>query len=200
MSYLFLDTTSGVRIALWEEKKNVFAHTFTQNAKGSQVLHSQVYQILKENNLSIEDLKGLIYIAGPGSYTGMRLSVGFADILKWQEMSVYSFYHFEVPHLVGVDSGQWFSTAFKGEYFLYEWEGDKSEKGLFSQEELMKRLTHKNIYSLNQLSSLSDIESEYTNELILKKAEVLFPLLISKKYNREAFYYRNIDEEFKKPK
>ena len=59
-------------------------------------------------------------IAGPGSYTGVRLAAGITQILELVEnLQVFSFYHFQVPQLLGMGEGIWMCPAFKGEYFFF---------------------------------------------------------------------------------
>ena len=60
----------GALLALKEDKSNNYSH--------AEKLHVFIDEILKENNLQVEDLDAIAVSKGPGSYTGLRIGVSSA--------------------------------------------------------------------------------------------------------------------------
>ena len=51
--------------------------------KLSQTLLSMINLLLKRNKLSLKDLKGIIVVQGPGSFTGLRVGISVANSLGY---------------------------------------------------------------------------------------------------------------------
>src|SRR5690606_33604247 len=77
-----------------------------------------------------KELNGLFVCNGPGSYTGIRLGEGIAQVFEMLNIPIYSFHHYKVPKLLGHESGQWSCHAFKGEIYNYLWDANSSEEQL----------------------------------------------------------------------
>jgi len=60
----------GDLLALKEDNSNNYSH--------AEKLHVLIDEILKENNLAVEDLDAIAVSKGPGSYTGLRIGVSAA--------------------------------------------------------------------------------------------------------------------------
>ncbi len=81
--YLSIDTTTQFSgLALYGENfqkellwKTKFDH--------SQKLLIYIDKFLKENKVSYKDLKGIVVISGPGSFTGIRIGVCVGNTLAW---------------------------------------------------------------------------------------------------------------------
>ena len=82
---LFLDTTFGITVGLLDDQNEWLDYSFVDGQKGSAVIHKIILDLLEKNNLSIKNVKALFQIAGPGSYTGMRVSDGISQIFDWQK-------------------------------------------------------------------------------------------------------------------
>ena len=178
MHSLFLDTTSGLILGLLDESFHWLDYEVNKDNRPSEIIHSKIFYLLNKFYLDFQNIR-LIYIAGPGSYTGMRLSEGLADIVKWNNIETYSFYHFEVPQYIGVKSGQWITNAFKKEIFSYKWNENESSK------ELLISCDNKQVYTL-----------EKTQEIIHKNPMEIFSKIVHLKENRETYYFRTLEEEF----
>ncbi|HOC30914.1 MAG: tRNA (adenosine(37)-N6)-threonylcarbamoyltransferase complex dimerization subunit type 1 TsaB [Armatimonadetes bacterium] len=79
---LALETTSAwCGIALWNDGGPVASHGFAQAMDLSSRLVPAVRDLLTEEGLTAEDLKGIAVSLGPGSFTGVRIGVATAKTL-----------------------------------------------------------------------------------------------------------------------
>ncbi len=192
--FLFIDTTKYITVGLLDLNCNWVDYQFISSKKSSSELHPAIYEILKKQNIEMKDLDAIIYAAGPGSYTGMRVGQGFVETCSLFEIPFYSFYHFEVPALSGIDEGEWIDEAFKGEYFVYKWNHAGVNKYLVSKKDY--KASEKNIFTGFERGLLENIE--LTKELIYKNAKKVVSSIINNKVTKELYYYRSIEEEFTK--
>ena len=83
MMFLLLDTsqTTG-HLELYQGDKLQAAKQFETKAL-LQVLPQQIQDLLAEHKLDWSDLKGVGVFAGPGSFTGLRLSHAWANALAY---------------------------------------------------------------------------------------------------------------------
>lgn len=192
--YLFIDTTKDITVGLLGDDYEWVEYEYFENAKGSAIIHKCIYDQLEKQNKKINDVKGLVQIAGPGSYTGMRVSEGIAQIFNWQQFKTYSFYHYEVPRLLGSEQGTWFANAFKGEYFLFSWKKEEESILLIKKEEFDIN-TIKNLYTS---FLFDDFERDIllTSKLIYKNGKSLFKKIIDENVHRPLYYYRTLDQEY----
>jgi len=199
MSYLYLDTTHILRTGLLSKKFEWLGFFENEKLKASSRIHGEIFEILRSNGLDIKEIERIIYIAGPGSYTGMRLSEGMAQIFKWQGIETNSLYHFEIPLLMNIKKGYWFSEAFKGEYFCYSWDGEQNQNKLIDREsflDLLKSIDIKECYSNNATGLKVDYVFNSTNDLIINAPEQILKRVVDEKWNRSVMYYRTEEKEF----
>lgn len=76
-----------------------FSDDFGRNL--SNDLLSAIQTLLAENDLTLEDLKGIVVFRGPGSFTGLRISATVANTLS---------YALSVP-IVGTTGEGWFKLG-----------------------------------------------------------------------------------------
>lgn len=190
MSVLFLDTTVKADIGLIQDN-NFITLLRGEDSKSSHKFHYRIYQLLKNNNLDLNQLDAIFQMAGPGSYTGMRLAQGFSGIVELNDIPTYSLYHFEIPQLCGVEEYTFVSNAFKGEYFVYSFKDGKGIKNLIKHSEF--DCSNQRIFSNEDMEDLS---VENTLVMIEENTSIIKET-INKKIKRELYYYRPIDEEFK---
>ena len=83
MIELFVDTTSNcITIAL--NKNNVIdCRQQTSNMKHSYYVMNMIDNILKDNNIKVEDLTKIIVCNGPGSFTGIRVGVSICKTIAY---------------------------------------------------------------------------------------------------------------------
>ena len=129
MHSLYVDSTSGLVIGLLDANFKWVSYNDTNEKKPSEVIHVEIYNLIKKYNLDLTAMN-FFFSAGPGSYTGMRLGEGIAQVLAWEDRNVFSFLHFEVPKIIGVKKGFWVTNAFKGQVFSYNFSHLKNTKDL----------------------------------------------------------------------
>lgn len=185
-NYLFIDTSFAPTWGLYNGSKWLHYEQSTDR-KASDFLHIQLYEMLKRHSLEVHDVK-IILSLGPGSYTGMRLIQGIKDIFELEGLSLFSFFHFEVPKLLGVQEGEWITKAFKGEVYSYTWSKDKEEK-------TRKPLDgHFDLTLFGQ--GIDDFIYESTSEMIYEEAHDLFDKISQRLDQSDIFYFRELNEEF----
>jgi len=193
--HLFIDTTEKITFGLLSEDFKWLEYFFDPKIVISTKLHSLIQKMLDKNGIDFSQLDSLVYIAGPGSYTGMRVAEGIAQIVEWQNKSVFSFYHYEVPKICGVETGAWIASAFKGEMFLHEWDQKLEENKLLLTNDLENMVDGKNLFSLR-----GDLELKTTStaQMIELNSQVIFNYVFKNKMKRKLYYYRPLEQEFSK--
>ncbi|MCY4645161.1 MAG: hypothetical protein OXB88_11140 [Bacteriovoracales bacterium] len=175
--------------------------------KSSKIIHREIFEMLYKHHIDVMKLKGIIHAAGPGSYTGVRLSYGMSQIFEWQGIKSYGFYHFDVPYFFGIKNGCWIARAFKGEIFNYCWESKKNNISL---------LPEKNFFDSYSKGSLNEKESLYTHfpesldqsevmiysthQMIKEKPIFFFKHIVENNITKKPYYFRTLEKEFKPPK
>ena len=159
--------------------------------------------MLQKNDVPFENLSGIIFVAGPGSYTGIRLSEGMLQIFEWQKFSVYSFYHFDVPRMLGEVSGCWFSTAFKGEIFIHRWNDKNSTSKLVKSKDFMPLIETEELQGPFFTHFIKEdcfkIEVMQTTDMIKHNSHDLFSKIIGDQLRCSPYYFRRLEEEFRVP-
>ena len=134
---LFVDTTKGLTFGILDNEFNWLDFRHKEEQKVSAQIHFDLFECLERNKIQIEQIQGLFYISGPGSYTGMRVAEGIGDLFELEKKNVYSFYHFDIPLLCGQPEGVWATEAFKKEYFVYEWNDKNKEHRLMDKDDFL---------------------------------------------------------------
>ncbi len=191
MPSLYLDTCEKLIVGLIDSQLEFFDIYEDDVKKSATKIHGVLFDLFKKHNLEPKDIEQIFLASGPGSYTGIRLSEGITQVFDWLNHKSFSFYHFKVPQILGVKEGKWFSSAFKGEYFLYEWEGDSYKDSLIEEAEFKREDNFYTHFSNDHQS---------THKLILENSKLFFTYLIKNNCRSKPFYYRPLDKEFKKPK
>ena len=187
-NYLYIDTLDHLIIGLLDGKTMKFLQLEERaETKSSGIIHQVIYDIFQQNQMDPLQLAGVIQAAGPGSYTGMRLSHGIVQIFQWQGIKSYGFYHYEVPHWMGVREGVWRIKAFKREVFCYRWNGGENHISLISERKV------------EQLRE-DFFTHSCTHRMIKDDAAKFFSYIISHNIMREPYYFRSPELEFRKPK
>jgi tRNA threonylcarbamoyladenosine biosynthesis protein TsaB len=193
MSYsIFLDTSLNITIGLLDEDYNWIDYIHHVNKKSASKIHSMLYESLEKNNLKLESVDTLFYCSGPGSYTGMRVSEGIARLLEWQGIKTRSFYHYQIPRFCDINSGKWVANAYKGEMFIYAWEGDEEQTELLSVEN--NKVSE---FSFSHDTELVQSEKHITVNMIYENPKKVFSEIEKNEKALQLNYYRLPENEFK---
>ena len=188
--YAFIDTTSKIIYGLLDAEFKWIDYCVLDSNKSSAKLHYLIHDTNEKNKISLKQITRIFYCAGPGSYTGMRISEGLVNIFAWQDFEYNSFYQFDIPKICGVKQGMWYSKAFKGEFFTYEWsEGSVGTRSLIKEDELDSKLVEPNLFTTVE-----------TVELIKNQSEIIFSKILKDNSKKELYYYRPLEEEFSQAK
>ena len=122
MYSLYLDTSQKINIGLYKKDSGWLEYLILDTRNSSKDLHKEINLTLKGHGLEVRDLSRTIFCAGPGSYTGIRVSEGIAQVFEMHDMLVNSFPVYDIPSIFGVESGLWVAMAYKSEYFCFSWE------------------------------------------------------------------------------
>lgn len=201
MSYLFIDSTYDLYLGVLDDGLKWLSLETITDKKASAVIQTKAYELLNNHTIKPTELSGIITVHGPGFYTGLRLAEGFSDVFKFFGVKQFSFYSYEVPLWCGYTSGTWFTKAYRGEYFFYRWQNDKSEQKLVSSKELQSHITNEQFFihsdaSLDALSTSLISNPVMTTELLKNNPEKIFKEVL-KGPTREPFYFRAPEDEFK---
>ena len=196
MDTLFLDSSIYLQLGMLNEQLEWIDFREIKDRKGSSIFHRELYELFEEKGLQIKSLKKIFLSNGPGSYTGVRLAEGMAQIFEWQNVDVYSFYCFELPYFSGVKKGVWCTEAFKGEIFFYEWNGAKSQNYFIKIDEFENHVQKiENLYHAE-----GKILNQYvlnTTSLLKKCPQKIFSNILKRKKRFSPFYFRSLKKEFK---
>ncbi len=201
MSYLYIDTSFEINIGILNSNFYWSNLTHVKDKKSSALLHALIHENLKVLEVEPHDLEGIFTIAGPGSYTGIRLAEGLAQVFEWQNIPTYSFYHFEVPYLSGIaPEGIFISKAFKGEFFAYQWAGEKTNMNLYPMGELDSFISQNPGPYYTHFTEDLNLEKKLptTQQMIVDTPARIFEKVKKQTLRQKPFYYRPLEKEFKK--
>lgn len=189
MNFLFLDTTNGLTIGLLDRELSWVEYIYSDHKRPSELIHKSLQELCIKWNIEYSK-SSLISVAGPGSYTGMRLSEGVAQISKICGMKVYSFFHFEVPRFMGVEQGVFYANAFKGQLFKYSWNHETNSITLIDS-----KIPPDDFFYSAEVFNVDKFQ--LTSELIKNNSQKIFKNVIGRGKFFPAYYFRSLDEEFK---
>ena len=197
MAYLFVDTSHLLHVGVLDKDFKWLKSEVVETRKTSEILHEIIRSILEECRIEIPKLQGLITIAGPGSYTGMRVGEGLAQVFELDGINVYSFYSSDIPQILGDNSSQWVFPAFKKEYYIRTSDGEM----LLSEDDFEQKFSgsddNSSLYT-HGVNELSAICGANTRELLISRPGDIFPHVIEQGMRKRPYYFRPLDVEFKK--
>lgn len=198
MAILFLDTTYRTTLGLLDNDLKWLHFKVFEDQKASSFLQNEVHLMCSQNGIKLKSLDSVITLAGPGFYTGLRVSEGFSDIFDFFGIPKCSFYSFDIPKILGFKEGMWITKAYRGEYFVHSW-GDQGEKSeLFKIEDFNLNFikeSHSFIHS-KQAFDL-EINAQNTLDLIKTNPSIIFKKVLDLKLKKEVFYFRAPEDEFR---
>lgn len=203
MAYLFLDSSYDITLGLLNSGLEWLEFEKFEGQKASKVLQLQSHNFFSKHGVDPKSLEGIISIAGPGFYTGLRVSEGFGDLFQFFNVPLYRFYSFEIPAFCGEKEGFWFTKAYRGEYFLAEWSHGVLKQRNIPVTELERTLVNIPKLYIHAESSLDEgslkliKRSVSTQDLLKASPKEIFSQVIAAKLDRDSFYFRAPEDEFK---
>lgn len=196
MTAIYLDTTKNMTIGILDGNYSWIKLQTFDEVKSTESLHLKLLEMLNQSGLKIEDIKTLFSAAGPGSYTGMRVSEGIAQIFNWQGIKTNSFYHFQVPQILGIEKYAFICKAFKGEFFLKE----TNKEILLNLNDLAQVIDEYKKSGVELFTHYPDKDFpgfSLTTDLISLRGKELFLSIKKENMVNGAFYFRSLEKEFK---
>lgn len=141
---LVVDSTTSPLLLAFEYKGRVYSAK-KAGVKQEELLFPALNKILTKAGLTLSDVKKVFFLRGPGRFTGIRISITLAGMLRALNgaeacsMTVFEFLHYQAErrgkfggiHAVVLH-------AFREEYFLQVFDG--SAPVWLSKEELLARI------------------------------------------------------------
>jgi tRNA threonylcarbamoyladenosine biosynthesis protein TsaB len=201
LKYLFIDSTYDLSLGILDDGLNWLSFETHSGQKASAIIQAKTFSMLDSFKIKSHELSGVIAIHGPGFYTGLRLSEGFADVFDYFGIKKYSFYSYEIPQWCGFSKGCWFTKAYRGEYFFFRWDSTISRHEMVQVKDLESAIGSEQFF-IHSKSSLDSISSPLiqnpleTTQLLKNHPEKIFSEVL-KDQRREPFYFRAPEDEFK---
>lgn len=197
MTSLYIDTSHFLTLGLLDNNKVWENYSENLEQKSSGVIHHLINEMLESLSKKPSDVSKIYLSNGPGSYTGVRVGEGIGQIFEWQNVKVFSFHHYLVPKFAGFESGVFICSAFKGEYFVYEWSKGENDQKLVNFESLENICkNHQDIFSNQDLSEIENVK--ITTKIIHHNPSEIFENIEAQKLRLPPFYFRKLSDEFKK--
>ncbi|MBI2521797.1 MAG: hypothetical protein HYV97_15385 [Bdellovibrio sp.] len=193
-----MDTSQVISLGLLNEHHEFVDFQTIPDKKSGTRIHVIIDDFLKKHALDIKTIESVFVLAGPGSYTGMRVSEGIAQILELEKILIYSFYTYQISEFSGITNGQWLTTAFKGQVFVYSWEPTSKTSELCD----LKVFTPRNATEVyfhgdlpKELQKLK-INHHDTNVMVQKNSQVIFKTVKELRLRHRPQYFRLPEQEF----
>jgi tRNA threonylcarbamoyladenosine biosynthesis protein TsaB len=202
LSVLFIDSSYDITLGLLDDNREWLDLRTFRGQRASHTLQTESFHLLKNSGLHVKDLGAIVSIAGPGFYTGLRLSEGFSDVTKFFQVPHFSFYSYEIPAWLGHSEGAWITKAYRGEYFVFEWSGVHESKKLVAVNELGSLVLPAKVFIHSDTSLDEKLRPITTNavstmDLLKRSPKKIFESVFNLKLERESFYFRAPEDEFR---
>ncbi len=119
MRTLYLDTTYDLVVALLDGNGRELGRDHHPGQKAASSLHVRLHALCERLGTAPADITEVVYAAGPGFYTGMRVAFGIAETLALAGVRSVGYHAHLVPALLGERDYSWVTKAYRGEIFLH---------------------------------------------------------------------------------
>lgn len=193
---LYLDTSHFLALGILSDNYEWLHFEKHEKLQHSGDIHLKIHQALQAVGCEALDLASVIICNGPGSYTGIRLGEGIAQLFELAKVPVYSFHHYQVPKILGFEQGEWVCHAFKREVFTYKWNGPTESSDLIAASDW--KPSESKLFGHQPEGPWQDFELQFTTDLIQARAKELLGHVEQNKLRQDSYYFRPLDKEFKR--
>lgn len=203
MATLFIDSTYDITLGLLDPDGKWLSFEKFSGKKASSILQKEAWNMLSAAGFKPKELEAVVTVAGPGFYTGLRLSEGLADVFKFFGIPHFSFYSYDIPRLVGVSNGVWMTKAYRGEFFFHRWDEDSTQNDLLTTKDFPEYAARIGEVFIHSEAAVDDLIREHlqkrtsTFDLLRDQSVKIFSQVIGSKNFEESFYFRAPEDEFK---
>lgn len=197
MSYsLFINTVQGFQVGLLNSEFE-WVDFFEQSiSKSADLVHKKIYDLVVKNNITLDSTVKLISVAGPGSYTGIRVSEGVLSVFKLLNGSVFSFPIYLIPYLSEQETTYKFvQPAFKNELFCYSHRGATHTDGDSILVSAELEASSEKVFTYNFERPDADLNNCYF--FVKEFSQKLFKNVVGLNLAYEPIYFRKPEDEFR---
>lgn len=108
MKTLFIDTTTKWQNLAYKDDDNFFESVIETNNNHYEVLNDHFDSFAKLKNINLTDVNNIVVVNGPGSFTGARIGVAFAQAIAFAnvaeiyELSTFDFLQSNFPDRIAI--------------------------------------------------------------------------------------------------
>ncbi len=84
-------------VGLYEDERQISYETWEAHRQLAETLHHKIQQLLSGQDMSLQNIDGIVVYEGPGSFTGLRIGISVANALA---------YGLDIP-IVGTQNEDW---------------------------------------------------------------------------------------------
>jgi tRNA threonylcarbamoyladenosine biosynthesis protein TsaB len=99
----FKTDSPSAKIGLHKDNQTIDSVEWESQGNLADLIHEKLKNLLKNSNTELSSLEGIIVYRGPGSFTGLRISISVANALA---------YSLSVP-IVGTDGDKWLEQGLR---------------------------------------------------------------------------------------
>ncbi len=147
------------------------------------------------------DIKEVLYSAGPGFYTGLRIGFGIARMIGLGGAVLRGFHAHEIPALLGLGDYTWVTKAYRGEVFVHRRAEGAAASTLYAEADFLALPLGGKVFihhpsALDEVTSAKLVGAGLTEELLEKG----MPRIVHELRGRGELplhYFRPPEDEFR---